>query len=78
VVLQHKKTLKGCNEIIKLFPISLDKPILDTLSEYLNRIQETWTFNPSQGTINSIVNTASFQALEEPIIFNLIYNESIN
>lgn len=62
--------IKGCEKIIAMFPISLGSTPLDSLEEYGNYSLYNFTFNPSQGTINSIINTSSFSLIQNDTLRN--------
>ena len=61
----HLRGLNSCNKLIALFPIDTEKANLDSISGYLKDFIYTWTFNPSQGTINAIVSTSSFEVIRD-------------
>ena len=63
VVTFHKKAYRACTKLIAEFPIDLNTVNLDSLSTYLYETQWRYSFNPSQGSINSFINTASFETI---------------
>ncbi len=63
VVHWHQDSYDACEQIIAMFPIDLEVVDLDTLGKYHWDLGTTWTFNPSQGVINSLVNTSSFELI---------------
>lgn len=65
VLSYHERAFKGCKKLIAMFPIDIEKDNLDSISKYLWNASLTWTFNPSQGSINSIVNTSSFDLIND-------------
>ena len=55
--------LESCNRIIEMFPIDLEKLNLDSLSWYLKHTGYRGTFNPSNGAINALVSSSSFDII---------------
>jgi hypothetical protein len=65
VLFYHKRAYKGTKKLVSLFPIDTKKDNLDSISAYLNNSLWFFTFNPSQGTTNSIINTSSFDIIQD-------------
>jgi hypothetical protein len=63
VIYWHRDSYDACEKIIAMLPIDLETVDLDTLGKYHWDLGTTWTFNPSQGVINSLVNTSSFELI---------------
>ena len=63
VVRAHHICADACDSIIALFPIDLEQVNLDSLQEWMYNTRYHYTFNPSQGVINSLVNTSSFELI---------------
>ena len=63
VVSYHKKALNGTEKILKLMPIDIEQVNIDSLGQYLRNTKYRWTFNPSQGTINTLTSTSSFNII---------------
>jgi len=63
VALYHNLALKGCDKLISMFPINIEKHNLDTIAKYLKRSTHTWTFNPSQSSIVSLINSSSIDII---------------
>jgi hypothetical protein len=59
----HQTGLNACDKIIEMFPIDLKQVDLDSLELYMSNSLYHWTFNPSQGVINSLVSTSSFELI---------------
>ncbi|GAA4280355.1 DUF6090 family protein [Gaetbulibacter aestuarii] len=72
VISYHKKSFHACEKLIKLFPIDIEKDNLDSISSYLNKVFYTWTFNPSQGSVNSIISTSSFDIIRNKELRDLL------
>jgi len=63
VVSVHQMSIDACNKIIRTFPIDLKLVNLDSLQGHMLKSSTHYTFNPSQGVINSLVNTSSFELI---------------
>ncbi|MDH5367395.1 MAG: hypothetical protein OEW67_10430 [Cyclobacteriaceae bacterium] len=63
VVSVHQKSLNYANKIIAQFPIEINEVNLDSMSNWIGYMIYGYTFNPSQGIINSLINTSSFELI---------------
>ena len=63
IVSQHRKTLHGCKKLIDLFPIDIENINLDSLSRYVSDTRNAPSFNPSQGSVNAIINTVWYTSI---------------
>ncbi len=72
VLVKHRIALEGCDQLIKMFPIDIEKQNLDTISKFLTNSLYNWTFNPSQGVVKSITNTSSFDIISNDELRKLI------
>ena len=63
VLEKHKKALNATNYIVRQFPIDLKKIDLDTFYTKAIEWRYTYTFNPSQGVIKSLINSSSFEII---------------
>ncbi|MDX1471716.1 MAG: DUF6090 family protein, partial [Flavobacteriaceae bacterium] len=68
----HQNAYEGCQEIVDQFPIDIDIVNLDSLSANLQKIFRAFTFNPSNGTINSLINTSSFELISNQELRQLL------
>jgi len=64
--------LKCTRYVIAQFPIDPKKIDLDTFYERKNEWGWTYTFNPSQGVIRSLVNTSSFELISNAELRSLL------
>jgi len=69
---QHNLALNSCKKLIDLFPLDIKKINLDSISLYLYNSRNAPTFNPSQGSINAIINTSSFDIIRDDTLRNLL------
>ncbi len=63
VIKNHRLALKGCRQIIKLFPIEMTETLNNTLISAFSDIFKRYTFNPSQGTVNALINSSSIELI---------------
>jgi hypothetical protein len=72
VVKVHERALENSQSITMLFPIDPKRVDLDSLEKKINYLSYRYTFNPSQGIINSLVNTSSFDIIENDSLRNIL------
>jgi len=60
---KHKKALSICNIWITKFPIDLKTINLDSLPIRSDGLHTRYTFDPSQGIINSLIHTSTFELI---------------
>jgi hypothetical protein len=65
VIDQHRQALKSCNNWIAKFPIDPKTVNLDSLPTRTDGMHRRYTFNPSQGIINSLISTSSFELISD-------------
>jgi hypothetical protein len=63
VLFYHKNAYASTKKLISMFPISIERDNLDSISKYLGESLSAWTFNPSQGSVNSIINSSSLDLI---------------
>lgn len=68
----HRKATASTDAIIAEFPIDLDSLDLDSFRLRSMNLWHRYTFNPSQGIINSLVNTSSFELISDPELRKLL------
>jgi hypothetical protein len=64
IIFYHNKVDANCRKLIDMFPLDTERDNLDSVSEYLRNALFSYTFNPSQGSINSIINSSSFDIIQ--------------
>ena len=74
VVKTHQDAHSNTAKIINLFPLtSIPQPgVLDSLSHYMWNSFGGYTFNPSQTSINALINTSSFDIISNDELSNLL------
>ena len=70
VLLYHNRAYESTKKLVALFPIDTKRDNLDSISSFLNDALWFFTFNPSQGTTNSIINTSSFDIIKNKKLRN--------
>ena len=70
----HQDAQTNTAKIINLFPLtSIPEPaVLDSLSDYMWKSFGGYTFNPSQTSINALINTSSFDIISNDELSNLL------
>ena len=78
VVKTHQDAHSNTAKIINLFPLtSIPQPgVLDSLSHYMWNSFGGYTFNPSQTSINALINTSSFDIISNDELSNLLISWS--
>ena len=60
----HKNLVTACNVLIKIFNEGeITEAVMKDLSDYGTQTAYSFSFNPSQSTVKSIINTSSFQLI---------------
>lgn len=72
VLVHHRKALKSTDLLIAEFPLNLDSINIDSLKEKSRGFGYRYTFNPSQGIVNSLVSTSSFELISDPELRKLL------
>ena len=72
VVYYHHRLARNCDKVISMFPILIGTSNLDSLAFYLNGTFSNWTFNPSQGSINALINSGSIGIIKDEELRGLL------
>ena len=77
VVANNSNSLKSCYQFLAEY--EKNKPNPDSILIYWKRLLNTWVFNPSQSSINSLVNSSSIDVIrnEELKLMLLSWNDLI-
>lgn len=77
ILKERKLLIENCDKVIAMFPIKeLTRPTLDSLKLYLGGTFSRYTFNPSQGTVNSLISTSSFNLIRNDELKKLLISWS--
>lgn len=76
ILAHHREDMEHLDQIIALFPIKLEKPVFDSLKVHLEKTFASWTFNPSQGSINSLLNSSSFNLIKNDTLRDILISWS--
>ena len=66
------RNMNDLRKIIDLFPIDIEKVNLDSLSYYIKTNGYRGTFNPSNGAINTLTNSSSFEIIRDDKLRDLL------
>ncbi len=73
VIKNHKSALKACNSIINQFPIQLLTPGLnDTIQTAFLNLFKRYTFDPTQGTVDAMINSSSIELISNDTLRQLL------
>ena len=75
VINVHQKSLEHSDSLIARFPFIMEPKNLNNRKKvwyYINSMKTNWTFNPSQGIINSLVSTSSFELISNRELRKLV------
>ena len=72
VMFYHKRAHRSAKTLEKMFPIQLNEQTLDSVKKHLGFLLYTYTYNPSQGSINGIINTSSFNIISNDELRGLL------
>lgn len=61
----HQNTFNHCKKILDFCPININTVNLDSLQWYIHKIGSWKTYNPTQGTIESLTSTSSFDIISD-------------
>ena len=64
----NKEALLSCDSLLSKYPLQNDPSSVNYLIRYMDRAFQNYTFNPTDGTINAIINSSTF---------NLIKNDTL-
>ena len=68
----HMAVRERCIALTKLFPIDLDELNLDTLANLLYKLDTRGSFDVSQGSINTIINSSLFEIIRDNELRSLL------
>jgi hypothetical protein len=59
----HMMAYEGTETLLNMMPIDLSKIKIDSIVDLLDKTYHNWSFNPQQSTINTLINTSSFDLI---------------
>ena len=68
----NEKALISCEKIISFLPLSKTKASLDSVTKYIQDATQIRTFNPSNGSIDALINSSSFEVIQNDTLRNLL------
>lgn len=74
VVYKHTAAYTATKILTSLLPYDIVKIEKDSVVSLLDSTYHNWTFNPNQATINSLINTSSFDLISNPELRRLLQN----
>ena len=72
IISNNKVVVQSSNEIIKLMPFKDQEFIIDSIIKYSPKIFSAKTFNPSNGTVEALINSSSFDLIQNDSLRNLL------
>lgn len=72
VVYYHRRTFRSANYVKSRLPLDLSVTNLDSLAHHLYYMGWYYTFNPSRGVTNSLINSATFNLISNDELRNLL------
>jgi len=72
VLFYHQRAYNSAKKIMSQFPINLKTVNLDSLSYHNFYMQWVYTFNPSQGVTNSLLNSSTYEIISNDTLRNLL------
>ncbi|WP_445384200.1 DUF6090 family protein [Robiginitalea sp. IMCC44478] len=76
VVQYHETSYLATKKLIDMFPINFNETELDSIQKYYLNVGWVYSFNPSNGVINSLINTSSFEIISNENLRRLIISWS--
>ena len=70
----HEMAYEGTETLLNLMPIDLSKIKIDSIVDLLDKTYHNWSFNPQQSTINTLINTSSFDLISNVELRKLLQN----
>lgn len=71
---KHIITYESTNKLLNLLPLDIIKIEIDSVVALLDSTYYNWTFNPHQSTINTLINTSSFDLISNLELRKLLQN----
>lgn len=64
IKLNNENVIAGCDAIIRMLPFQREKSTVDSLMKYMAQVTKVKTFNPSNGSVDALINSSSFEVIQ--------------
>ena len=72
IKISNQRSLDACNNIIKIMPFKKEKASIDTIGKYYSNVFRVKTFNPSNGSVEALISSSSFDVIQNDSLRNLL------
>jgi hypothetical protein len=72
IKISNQKSLNACNSLISLMPFKKEPASMDSINKYFPQIFTVKTFNPSNGSIEALISSSSFDVIQNDSLRNLL------
>jgi hypothetical protein len=72
IKIAHHKAIEGCDALLRIMPFKEDRSTIDTIIKYSPQIFGIKTFNPSQGSVEAIISSSTFDLIQNDSLRNLL------
>ena len=72
IKISNQRSLDACNNIIKNMPFKKEKASFDTIIKYYTNVFTVKTFNPSNGSVEALISSSSFDVIQNDSLRNLL------
>lgn len=72
IKIAHHKAIEGCDALLGLIPFKEDKLVIDTIIKYSPQIFGFKTFNPSNGSVDALISSSTFDLIQNDSLRNLL------
>jgi hypothetical protein len=72
IKLNNQNVIAGCNQFISLLPLKKDPTSIDSIIKYFGIVFSIKTFNPSNGSIEALISSSTFDVIQNDTLRNLL------
>ena len=72
IKLYHIRALEGCDALMKIMPFKEERSTIDSLIKYSPQIFNIKTFNPSNGSVEALISSSTFDLIQNDSLRNLL------
>ncbi|RNC92085.1 MAG: hypothetical protein ED555_02965 [Allomuricauda sp.] len=72
IKIAHLKAIEGCDVLLGIMPFKEDKSVIDTIVKYAPQIFGIKTFNPSNGSVDALISSSTFDLIQNDSLRNLL------